>query len=72
MALRDIFVLIVLVLLTASCKESRKRVYIMQNPETMEFKNCDVGLVGMEEDFLKNEQCVKDLQDKGWIVWGSR
>lgn len=48
------------------------RVYIMQNPETMEFKNCEVGVIGLDKHFKDNEDCVAKLKEEGWVVWGKR
>lgn len=59
--------------LVTSCASLRgePRVYIMQNPETMEFKNCEVGAVGFDSHYKNNEACVKTLQEQGWIIWGT-
>ncbi len=46
--------------------------YIMQNPETMEFVNCVVDKWETEESFAANDKCVKDYQEKGYIIWGER
>lgn len=43
---------------------------IMQNPETMEFVNCDVDEWGTSKSYARNEQCVEDYKKQGYIVWG--
>ena len=65
--------MLLLVSLLCSCASMKgePRVYIMQNPETMEFKNCEVGIIGFDKHFKDNEECVKKMQAEGWVVWGT-
>lgn len=57
----------------ASCASisGEPRVYIMQNPATMEFKNCEVGAIGFDKHFKDLEECVEKLKAEGWVVWGT-
>ncbi|MBW2682753.1 MAG: hypothetical protein JRC69_04230 [Deltaproteobacteria bacterium] len=55
----------------ASFSDKPKNV-ILQNPETMEFVNCEVDWRGMKDSYEANEQCVKDYQAKGYVIWGER
>jgi hypothetical protein len=72
--IRNNLLLLASIVLLSSCAslKGEPRVYIMQNPETMEFKNCDVGLIGLDKHFKDNENCVEELKKEGWIVWGKR
>jgi hypothetical protein len=45
---------------------------ILQNPQTMEFVNCDVSKWETEESYRANDQCVKDYEARGFVVWGKR
>lgn len=45
---------------------------IMQNPETMEFFNCEVDRWGTAQSYDRNEKCVEDYKKKGYVVWGER
>jgi len=45
---------------------------ILQNPETMEFVNCEVDKWGTVASYEINERCVKDYQSKGYVIWGKR
>lgn len=65
---------VLLVLLLASCAAMRgkPRVVIMQHPETMDFKNCDVGKYGFDSDFKDQQICVDELKTLGYMVWGER
>ncbi|WP_163335686.1 hypothetical protein [Desulfopila sp. IMCC35008] len=71
---RNSLLLLTAIALLSSCAslKGEPRVYIMQNPETMEFKNCDVGVIGLDKHFKDNEECVEKLKKEGWIVWGKR
>ncbi len=69
---RNSLLLLATITLLSSCASimGKPRVYIMQNPETMEFKNCDVGTIGLDKHFKDNEECMENLKKEGWIVWG--
>ncbi len=60
--------------LLASCMSmaGNHRVVILQHPETMDFQNCEVDKWGLDKHFKNNEECVKNYQKLGYIVWGSR
>ncbi len=45
---------------------------ILRNPRTMEFVNCEVSKWETESSYKANEQCVKDYEAKGFVVWGKR
>jgi len=55
----------------ASLGDKSKKV-ILQNPETMEFVNCEVDKWGTRRSYATNEQCVKEYQAKGYVIWGER
>ncbi len=74
---RGFFIALVLLLgtvLLCSCiaNKGKPKVYVMQNPKTMEFKNCEAGRIGLQKDYAKSEECVKELQKQGWIIWGTQ
>jgi predicted ATPase len=52
--------------------EGNRRVVILQHPDTMDFQNCEVDKWGLDKHFQNNEECVKNYQKLGYIVWGSR
>ena len=57
----------------AGCgKQTDKSVVIMQHPETMDFVKCTVDAWATSASYAKNAQCVEDLKNKGYIVWGER
>ncbi len=62
------------VLLIGGCASivGKPRNVILQNPETMEFVNCEVSQWGTIISYEANEQCVKDYQAKGYVIWGER
>jgi predicted ATPase len=72
--LKKILLISLLLPLLASCMsmEGNRRVVILQHPETMDFQNCEVDKLGLDKHFRNNEECVKDYQKRGYIVWGSR
>lgn len=45
---------------------------ILQNPETMEFVNCDVDGWGTAASYRRNQACVEGYRKEGYIVWGER
>jgi len=45
---------------------------MLQHPETMEFVKCQVDQWGTKKSFVKNEECVKDYQSQGYVIWGER
>jgi hypothetical protein len=55
----------------ASLGDKSKKV-ILQNPETMEFVNCEVDRWGTRRSYATNEECVKEYQAKGYVIWGER
>ena len=65
---------VVTLFLACSCaKMSGESVSVMlQNPETMEFVKCDVDQWGTKKSYAKNEQCVKDYQNQGYVIWAER
>lgn len=43
---------------------------ILKNPSTMEFVNCDVDRWGTSASYERNDKCVKEYQEQGYIIWG--
>ena len=71
---RIIFCCVCFFLLIGGCASfsDKSKNVILQNPETMEFVNCEVDKWGTKASYEANEQCVKEYQDKGYIIWGER
>lgn len=69
--LRTILLPLLILPLFASCAAMKEpRVVILQHPETMEFKNCEVGTWATGKDFTENSKCVKKFEEQGYVVWG--
>ena len=58
-------------LVSCASMKGEPRVYIMQNPQTMEFRNCDVGAIGFDKHFKELGECVEKLKAEGYVVWGT-
>jgi len=65
---------ICLIVLLGGCASfsGKPETVILQNPQTMEFVNCEVSKWETEGSYKDNEQCVKDYEAKGFVVWGKR
>ncbi|MBW1636732.1 MAG: hypothetical protein JRC87_06410 [Deltaproteobacteria bacterium] len=63
-----------LVMLAGGCASfgDKSKKVILQNPETMEFVDCKVDKWGTKKSFETNEECVKNYQAKGYVIWGER
>lgn len=58
--------------LGCSGKSATPKKVIMQHPQTMEFKKCNVGQWGSESPFETNEECIEEYKKQGYIVWGEQ
>lgn len=64
-----IFSFITLLSGCASFGDSPRRVKL-QNPTTLEFVDCDVDKWGTAASYERNNKCVEDYQNQGYIIWG--
>ena len=65
-------VLSLLLVLMGGCGSlsENSRSVILQNPETLEFVNCNVDKWGTFASYARNEKCVEDYENQGYVVWG--
>jgi len=73
--LKKLLLLAATILLLSSCLADKKgpNVVILKHPATLDFQNCEVqGEWPDEKAYAANEECVKALEQQGYIVWGSR
>lgn len=65
---------LVLTVLLCSC-EAMSRKYtkvILKHPETLEFKECQVGIWATDQTYRDHDECVKKYEAQGYEVWGER
>ena len=71
---KSILPLLLIPLMLSGCMSmsGKPRVVILQNPQTMEFKNCEVSKLGFEKHYRDNDKCVEEYMNQGYVIWGSR
>lgn len=45
---------------------------LLKHPETLEFVNCNVDQWETSASYKSNEECIKDYEAQGYVVWDSR
>lgn len=73
MRLTHKILVISLLFLLCSCMaaKNKPKVVVLQNPDTLDFQNCKVADWGSEKGYQDNEECIKEYQQQGYIIWGS-
>jgi len=45
---------------------------VLKHPQTMDFVDCRVDEYRSKKSYAANEKCIKDYQDKGYVIWGKQ
>ncbi len=72
--LKRVVLLLVIAALFCSC-EAMSRKYtkvILKHPETLDFKECEVGIWATDQTYREHDECVKKYEEQGYEVWGER
>ncbi len=64
----------VVIMVCSGCSmyNGKSKKVILRHPVTQEFVSCQVDRWETAASFAKNEECIQNYKEKGFVVWGER
>jgi len=62
------------ILVGSSCgkRHGKPTRVVLKHPVTYDFVNCNVDKWQSKESFEANDKCIKEYEDKGYEIWGTK